>query len=1227
MIETVCKILDRFDIEGKEYFKLLDSRTKEDYVIPLNQLFNDNLFIGSEYKFYKQYNPKSEKYFLTQQHPFYKLNSNYEFKIVNQILNDTDSIEAFIVEDNDSNHIRVRTLTWQQNNWKKESLTCQVVAFSKKGLILRNSDFSNLPYNIGSVYEFNVKGFGQFKNNKNITVPSVILEHSDGSELSVTAFKWQNEKTWKFETLLCEIIKYNSLGIPHLRNVDERHPFFKVGEKYDFEVNDLKTKLDLKTNKKYNIIELIGLDGCKHETNALPGQMRTLKVGENVQCVVKAIGYNLRLNQTNIKDPYFASIDEIVKDKELVTKFFVKAISDEKDEDSIELAEKYNSDSAFWVFTFCNKILTRYFKEFSERYDYKSSKQVAETIITIENWIIKSGIITSFPNEESRKNTTAKAKQQLEKYIRIKDILTILEELDLKDFFTKKHEQVNSSHIEDLYYILLFSDINQVEEALFIKYLTDILNKLELDVTSIYNLKKLDKSLQLNKKVFYSDEYERSFNLSFGNNSLFKSEIEKNKYFALSFCQFLINEKLKNFERANYLLGKILRQLFYSSFDTSIKEKLLFSAYYYQSNQFQSNSHPFDFTDKLEIAESKLTDNPNCCQGNNEDWILIKDSYDNKNVIEVTALKKEFNGFVVDYKGIKGFLPVNHITENSLKHYSYSKVDFTLTVHCILISEEFNFFIAKQPNRNTPEYICNNNLLGQIKVGDIVEGKVKSVEKYGVFITSYWGDGLLHIANISTHFWDKEKLQSYFSKGDHVTTKVISIEGNKISLGYKDLIGSEEEDKYFDFINYIDFGDTFTLSNYGSDSISIIDDEEVKYNQLEKAFCFEQYAMLKKSLDEKIHYLRLSKQFFSSINNSRSYLINIYTNYFELLKLIEEVINDFSVDKIEKIKSEAQLINEKVKSQEQTLEIFPDSKKLIFFINIVSLFNDTSEHGIHELYELLQKNSNQKILKTIAKITLANNLLISESEESPDFIKRNLRHIKSYLDDGVLSLKETESDKLERELREKVKYWTDRIQEDESETQEFKSTFFTPVPDEGQLKEKTKLLEILNKTEKKEGLLKKIDAIDGKLAIKAVIHSSLKTLCAFANTNGGTLLIGIADNKSTVGLEVDYKNLKGKKNRDGFGLFFDEKIKEYFEPSFSSLLEREFLKFPDGDILIVSVKESVEPVFMLKDKDGKPSEELFVRDLTSTKEIVEKRDLVKFVKQKEKENLKTKIDD
>jgi len=1228
MIETICKVLDRIEIDGKEYFKLLDSKTKEDYVVPLNQLFNNNLYIGSEYKFFKQYNSKTQKYFLVQQHPFYKLNWNYEFNIVRKELDDSNKIETFFVEDNDKSQIRVRALKFQQDIWEKKTLTCQVIAFSKNGLVLRNSDFSNLPYIIGSTYEFKIKGFGEYENNKNTIVSSIILESSDGSEISVTAFKWQNEKIWKYSTVFCEVLKFNSSGLPYLKNVDERHPIFEIGKIYDFKVVDLKTKLALNSNKKYNIIELLGIDDCKHETNALPGQMRTLKVGDNVQCIIKSIGYNLQLNQVNIKDPYFAPITEIIHNKELITKYFDKALSDENDDDSVELAVKYNSESAFWVFTFCNKILTRYFKDYSERYDYKSSKEIAELIIDIEKWIITSGIITSFPSKEARKNTIAKANQQLEKYSRIYDILTILEELDLNDFLSKRHNQVSSSHIEDLYYILMFSDINQVEETLFVSYLTDILSKLEFDTSNSYFLKKLDNSLQFNKRVLYKDEYEKSFNLSFDKNSLFDNESEKNKYFALSFCQFLINEKIKNFERANYILGKLLRQLFYSTSDICLKEKLLFSAYYYQNNNLQINEHPIVFKDSLIIDESKLPENPNCCHNNDEGWIHIKDSFENKIFIEVKAIKKEFNGFVVDFKGIYGFLPFNHITDNSLKYYSYSKIDFTLTIQCILISEEFNFFIAKQPSRSSSEFVCNNNLLGQVKIGDIVEGKVKSIEKYGVFITSYWGDGLLHIKNISTHFWDKEKLLTYFNKGDLISTKVISIDGNKIGLSFIDLINTEEEDKYFDFINFVDFGDVFTKVNEEPESNEVTeDDEEIKYNQLEKAFCFEQYAMLKKSPDEKIHYLRLSKQFFSSINNPRSYLINIYTNYFELLKLIGDVVNDFSIEKIVNIKSDAQLIYEKVKSQEQTLEVFPDSKKLIFFINIISLFNDTSEMGIQSLYELLQKNSNQKVLKTIAKIALANNLLISESDENPDFVRKNLKHIKSYLDDGVLSLKETETDKLERELREKVKYWTDRIKEDEGETQEFKSSFFTPIPDESKLKEKANLLEILAKSEKKDSILKKLDLIDGKLASKAVIHSSLKTLCAFANTNGGSLLIGIADNKTTVGLEVDYLNLKGKKNRDGFGLFFDQKIKEYFEPSFSSLLEREFLKLPGGDILIVSVRKSVEPVFLLKDKEGNPSEELFVRDLTSTKEIVEKRDLVKFVKQKEKEYLKTKIDD
>jgi len=1222
MIETICRIEEKLQIEGKEYFKLVEISNKVDYIVPLIQLFDDNLCIGSEYKFYKQYNSKLGKYFIMQEHPYYKINKSYDFTIKRKEYNlENGKIESFVIIDCYNNELRMQSTNWQSEKWEKETLHCLVISFSRKGLILRNIDFSNLPYKIGEVYEFKILGFSEYKDNKNQSIPSVLVENYDESEINVTALNWQNKALWKFQTLFCEVLKYNSVGIPLLKNRDVRHPLFEVGQKYDFKVKGLKIKPDLNNeNKKYNIIELFGLDNCVHETNALPGQMINLKEGDSIKCIVVSIGFNLRLNQTNIKDPYFSSIEDIVKDKELIRKFFDKTISDKEDEDSIELTSKYESNSAFWIFTFCNKILTRYFKEYIDRYDYKTSKQIAELIIIFEIFIIKNGIITSFPDEKARKNTLIKAKQQLEKYKKIKDVLTILEGSNLNDFFTNKRDSINNSNIDELYYVLLFADINRIEIDLFVTYLTAILTSTSLSDQNVFSLIQLDKSIQLNKKTYYNNEYEKLFNLSFKNDSLFENESDKDKYFSLSFCQYLINEKLGNFERANYIIGKVLRQHFHYTSDIELKEKILFNAYFFQNNQNNSIEHPFEYTNKLVLNEQKLHDNPNCCTDESESWLHIKDSFENGNLLSVSITKKQFNGFILDYKGIKGFLPINHITDRTLKYYSYSKIDFTISVQCILLSEEFNFYIAKQPKSDSKDFVCINNLLGNVKIGAIIEGQIKSIEAYGIFISSYCGDGLLHKNNISTHFWDKEKLTTYFRIGDKITTKIISIDEKKIGLSLKDLVDTSEEDKYVDLINFIDFGDIFIKENSNTDSDDILsEDIELKLNQLEKAFCFELFAMLKKCLDDKIHFLRLSKQFFSSINNPRSYLINIYTNYFELLKLIEEVINSFSIEKIERIKAEAQIILEKVKSQEQTLEVYPDSKKLIFFINIISLFNDTSDVGINTLFDLLQKNTNQKILKTITKITLANNLLISESEEYTDFVRKNLCLIKSYLDEGVLSLKETEPDKRKRELQEKVKYWTGRIQEDEGENQEFKSTFRTPLPDEKKLKEKARLLVLLEETPKNEGILKNIDTIDGELASKAVIHSSLKTLCAFANTNGGTLIIGVADDKSIVGLEKDYANIKNKKNRDGFGLFFDDKIKEYFESSFSSLLERDFIKFPKGDILIVNVKQSADPIFLLKDEAGKACEELYVRDLTSTKEIKEKRELIKFIKQKDKE--------
>lgn len=80
----------------------------------------------------------------------------------------------------------------------------------------------------------------------------------------------------------------------------------------------------------------------------------------------------------------------------------------------------------------------------------------------------------------------------------------------------------------------------------------------------------------------------------------------------------------------------------------------------------------------------------------------------------------------------------------------------------------------------------------------------------------------------------------------------------------------------------------------------------------------------------------------------------------------------------------------------------------------------------------------------------------------------------------------------------------------------------------------------------------------------------LKTVAAFLNTNGGTLLIGVEDNGNILGLQPDYQTLQ-KKNRDGYELWLtnDLLLKEmgkefapYFAISFHIVDQKRSAKLP-----------------------------------------------------------------
>ncbi len=106
----------------------------------------------------------------------------------------------------------------------------------------------------------------------------------------------------------------------------------------------------------------------------------------------------------------------------------------------------------------------------------------------------------------------------------------------------------------------------------------------------------------------------------------------------------------------------------------------------------------------------------------------------------------------------------------------------------------------------------------------------------------------------------------------------------------------------------------------------------------------------------------------------------------------------------------------------------------------------------------------------------------------------------------------------------------------------------------------------------------------------------LKTIVAFLNAEGGTLLIGVNDDAEIVGLDNDYKTLT-KKDRDGFENHMTMLVKTLIGLSFTKYVTVRFDSIDGKDICIVIVKEGHKPAYL---HNGDKKEDFFVRVGNST---------------------------
>ena len=128
---------------------------------------------------------------------------------------------------------------------------------------------------------------------------------------------------------------------------------------------------------------------------------------------------------------------------------------------------------------------------------------------------------------------------------------------------------------------------------------------------------------------------------------------------------------------------------------------------------------------------------------------------------------------------------------------------------------------------------------------------------------------------------------------------------------------------------------------------------------------------------------------------------------------------------------------------------------------------------------------------------------------------------------------------------------------------------------------------------------------------KELKHSVLKTIVSFANSGGGTLLIGVSDNHKIIGLEQDYKS-NWKENKDGFLLEFRKYLQNTIGlTEFNRYVDLEFHNLEGKEILEINVERALRPIYMKMNG----SKVLYIRDENRNEPLTDAEEINEYVKE------------
>lgn len=199
-----------------------------------------------------------------------------------------------------------------------------------------------------------------------------------------------------------------------------------------------------------------------------------------------------------------------------------------------------------------------------------------------------------------------------------------------------------------------------------------------------------------------------------------------------------------------------------------------------------------------------------------EIWKELEKQVAENKIITGTIIDRIRGGYSVDLNGISAFMPSSQLSINPVKDFNS------------IMNKPMEFKIIKMDNLRSNIIVSHRailegdraekraEILNNMNIGDVMEGVVKNITDYGVFVDLGGIDGLIHITDIS---WKRvSNPNEFFEIGQKVKVKVINFdkESSRVSLGMKQL----ENDPWVNIGNFtvgnIYNGTITNLTDYGA---------------------------------------------------------------------------------------------------------------------------------------------------------------------------------------------------------------------------------------------------------------------------------------------------------------------------------------------------------------------------------------------------------------------------